>query len=104
VCACGDTLVAVAEMPGGVGQLRLSLETEILTMTSASEGDPGMTDALTQYTLRLGAVYSPVDRLNLVLTAPVSRKVMQLQGTGVDQTTSDESGLSDLDFGVRWFV
>jgi hypothetical protein len=57
VCACGDALVAVAEMPGSVGQLRLSLETEILTMTSGSEGNPGMTDALTEiYTLRLGAV------------------------------------------------
>ena len=104
VCACGDALVAVAEMPGNVGQLRLTLEADVLTMTAASEAGPGLTDALTQYSLRLGVVWSPLDRLNLVLTVPATRKVMQLQGTGVDATTSDESGLGDVDLGVRWFV
>lgn len=104
VCACGDALVAVAEMPGNVGQLRLTLETEILTMTAASESSPGMTDALTQYTLRLGTVWSPVDRLSVVLTVPVTRKVMRMEGMGMDQPASDETGLGDVDLGARWFA
>jgi hypothetical protein len=104
VCACGDSLVAIAEMPGNVGQLRLSLESETLAMTAASEASPGMTDALSQYTLRLGAVWSPLDRLNVLFTLPVTRKVMRMEGMGMDRPASDETGLGDVEVGLRWFA
>lgn len=104
VCACGDALVAVAEMPGNVGQLRLALESEILTLTARSDVSPGMTDSLSQYTLRLGAVWSPLDRLNVLFTLPATRKVMRTEGMGTDRPASDETGLGDVEVGLRWFA
>jgi len=52
--------------------------------------------------MRLAAVYSPLDRLNLVLGVPITSKVMKSLSTG-DQL-SDETGLGDLDVGARWFA
>lgn len=104
VCACGDPLAAVAETPGNSGALRLALETEMLTVSSANRDLPGTTSELTQWTLRPSAIYSPLGRLNLVLIAPVTRKRMVATGMGMDATMSDESGLGDVELGARWFL
>ncbi|HET6923101.1 MAG TPA: hypothetical protein VFI16_08135 [Anaeromyxobacteraceae bacterium] len=103
VCACGDPLAAVAETPGNRGSLRFALEAETLRVTSASEAMAGMTDELTQWTLRPSAVWSPLPTLNLVATVPFTNKRMDETGMGMDSTMSDLSGLGDVELGVRWF-
>jgi hypothetical protein len=103
VCACGDPLAAIAETPGSRGSLRLTLEAETLTMTAGSEAMAGMTDELTQWTLRPSVVWSPLSSLNLVATVPFTRKRMDETGMGLDSTASDLSGLGDVELGVRWF-
>ncbi len=104
VCACGDPLAAVAETPGNRGSLRLSLEAEALTMTAGSESAPGMSDELTQWTLRPSAVWSPLPSLNLALTLPFTNKRMVETGMGLQTPTSDLTGLGDVELGLRWFV
>lgn len=103
VCACGDPLAAIAETPGNRGALRLTLEAESLTMTAGSESMAGMTDELTQWTLRPAVVWSPLPSLNLVATVPFTNKRMDETGMGMDSTMSDLSGLGDVELGVRWF-
>jgi hypothetical protein len=104
VCACGDPLAAVAETPGNRGSLRLALEAETLQVTSGSETMAGMTDELTQWTLRPSVVWSPLPSLNLVASVPFVRKRMEETGMGMDATMSDLSGLGDVDLGARWFA
>jgi hypothetical protein len=105
VCACGDPLVSAAEGPGRGGDLRLALEAEYLTQHAGSEGDPASTDLLDQYTLRLTAVYSPVDPLNLVLSIPLVRKKLWTEpSAGPAVPTSDLTGLGDVEVGARLFV
>ncbi len=104
VCACGDPLAAVAETPGNRGSLRLALEAETLRVTAASEAMAGMTDELTQWTLRPSLVWSPLPSLNVVASVPVTRKRMDETGMGMDSTMSDLSGLGDVELGVRWFA
>ena len=100
VCACGDPLLAASEAPGMAGALRLALDGEWLQVESAET--PGDTNRLRQQTLRLSAVYSPLDALNLVVGVPLTSKVMKSLATG-DQL-SDETGLGDVDVGARWFA
>ncbi|HEU4383117.1 MAG TPA: hypothetical protein VFR85_06380 [Anaeromyxobacteraceae bacterium] len=103
VCACGDPLAAIAETPGNRGSLRLILEAEALTMTAGSEETPGMTDELTQWTVRPSVVWSPLPTLNLSLAVPFTNKRMVETGTGMNAPMSDLSGLGDVEVGVRWF-
>ncbi len=103
VCACGDPLAAVAETPGNIGSLRLALEAETLTMTAGSESMPGMTDDLTQSTLRLAVTWSPLATLNVVAIVPFTNKRMVQTGMGMDAPMSDLTGLGDVELGLRWF-
>lgn len=100
ICACGDPLVAASEVPAMAGALRLSLDGEWLQVESAEA--PGETKRLTQQSLRLAAVYSPLDRLNLVVSVPLTSKAMKSLGTG--ERLSDETGLGDVEVGARWFA
>jgi len=106
VCNCGDPLVAAAEGHGrGVGDLRLALDGEYLSQEAGSEGAPGMTDVLDQYTLRVTGVYSPVTPLNLVVAVPFVRKKMMMDhGNGTTDPMSDLSGLGDVEVAARYFV
>jgi hypothetical protein len=106
VCACGDPIVAAAEGHGeGAGDLRVAVDTEHLTQEAGAEGEPGHTDVLDQYTLRLTGVYSPIAPLNLVVAVPLVRKKMSMeQPDGPTVTESDETGLGDVEVGARWFV
>jgi hypothetical protein len=99
VCACGDPLASAGEAPAMAGALRLSLDGEWLRVES--DETPGETNRLTQQSLRLSAVYSPLERLNLVLGVPITSKELSSLSTG--ERLGDESGLGDLDVGVRWF-
>lgn len=102
VCGCGDPLVAVGEVASNAGQVGLELDGQYLSQKAGGDV-PGTTDVLDQYSLLLTASYSPVARLNLVLTVPIVNKVMQNQSGGSSTTTSDLTGLGDVQLGIRWF-
>ena len=105
VCTCGDPLVAAAEGQGEDDTVRLALDGEYLFQKAGIEGEPGSTDVLDQYTLRLTGVYSPTEALNVVASAPFVRKKMTTEHpVGPTTATSDRTGLGDVELGARWFV
>ncbi len=98
VCGCGDPLLSASDPAALNGRLRLQLETEYLTIKAGNEFNPALTDKLDQYSLRLNAVYSPLDGLTLIGTVPFTRKDLSTSGV----TGSDLSGLGDLELGARY--
>ncbi len=105
VCGCGDPLVAAAESHGRGGDLRLSVEGEVLGQKAGTEGVPGSTDVLDQYTLRLTGVYSPAEPINLVVTVPFLRKKMGMAGPGgAVAPVSDLAAVGDVEVGARYFL
>ncbi|MBV8432438.1 MAG: hypothetical protein JO244_14835 [Solirubrobacterales bacterium] len=105
VCGCGDPLVLAGDSMPVAGTFRFALEYEYLTATARSDDQPDRTEALTQMTLRPVLVYSPFDRLTLVLQVPLVRKDWSLSATSVDaEETATPTGLGDIDFGVRVFL
>jgi len=105
VCGCGDPLVLAGDSMPVAGTLRFALEYEYLTATARSDDQPDRTESLTQMTLRPVVVYSPLERLNLVLQIPLVRKDWLLSATTEAPTESaTPTGLGDIDLGVRVFV
>ena len=103
VCGCGDPLVAVGEVAGPQGQLGLELDGQWLTQTAGGD-TPGTKDVLTQWSILLTASYSPIAKLNVVVTLPYVFKLLQNEdATGTKTTTSNLNGIGDLQFGLRWF-
>lgn len=100
VCGCGDPLLSASDPAASSGVLRLAAEAEYLRVTAANEDDPALTDRLDQYTLRLGAVYSPVPSLGLIAQLPIVRKDLATSG----HTTSDLTGVGDLEIGARYVL
>ena len=74
VCGCGDPLVLAGDSMPVASTMRFALEYEYLTATARSDDQPDRTESLTQMTLRPVVVYSPVERLNLVLANPARPK------------------------------
>jgi len=104
VCGCGDPLVGVGQVAGPAGQLGLELDGQWLYQTAGNEAEPGATDLLNQYSVLLTASYTPVARLNLVVTLPWVWKNMQMEmPDGTRMTTSNLNGFGDMQFGLRWF-
>ena len=97
VCGCGDPLVGVGQVAGPAGQLGLELDGQWLYQTAGGE-EPGTTDILNQYSVLLTVSYTPVARLNLVVTLPWVWKNMQME-----PTSSNLNGFGDMQFGLRWF-
>lgn len=62
------------------GRLRAGLDFEYLTMRARSDEDPTLTERLTQATFRPLVIYSPSERLNLVLQVPLVAKRWTLSG------------------------
>jgi len=94
----------VGEVAGPKGQLGLELDFQWLSQT-ASGDVPGTLDVLNQYSILFTAAYTPVERLNLVVTLPYLWKKLQNQAAdGTRTLTSSLNGVGDLQFGVRWFV
>ena len=102
VCGCGDPLLISSDPAAITGTLRLQLDAEFLGMTAGSEGMPGMTDELRQRSVRLNAVYRPLDTLSFSATLPWTSKTMRMLGGSAPVTTSDLSGLGDVEVGARW--
>jgi hypothetical protein len=106
VCMAGDPLVGAADAASEAGELRLALETEWLTAEADMVEPLGtvVREELTQRTLRLAAVWSPVPHVNVVLNAPLVRKSVHMTMPGMDHGTLEQTGLGDVELGVRWFA
>lgn len=98
VCGCGDPLLDASDPAATTSRLRLQLDTEYLDVKAGSETDATRTDRLKQYTLKLQAVYSPVDRLSVVAELPFTRKDLSTEGV----TASDVSGVGDAEISARY--
>jgi len=106
ICGCGDPLLSSSDPAAITGQLRLQLDTEYVRVTAGTDGMPGSTDTLTQWSTRLNAVYRPVDDLALSLTVPfLSKKMGTRPGEpGLAMHDMTQSGLGDVELAARWAV
>ena len=86
------------------GQLRLALDTELLTARARSDDDPAFVERVTQYTVRPVLAYSPVDVLTLVLQIPVVRKDWSATAAGEAPMSARPTGLGDIDLAARGYV
>jgi hypothetical protein len=102
VCGCGDPLLVASDPAAITGQLRLQLDTEYLRVDAGNEGDPALTDQLTQWSYRLNAVWKPLDALSLSATLPVVTKTIRSVGGGATTPMSDATGLGDVEVAARW--
>lgn len=102
VCGCGDPLLAASDPAAITGQLRLQIDTEYLRIDAGTDGQPGYTDKLTQWSYRFNAVYRPLDALSLTATLPLLSKTIHTVGGGTDVVDSDRTGLGDLEIAARY--
>lgn len=103
VCGCGDPLVDVGSATPTSGLLRFSLDFQYLTADAQSDEDASLTEGLTQLTLRPEVVFSPTQKLSLVLQVPLVRKDWALRGRALVESQRTQ-GLGDVDLGARWFL
>src|SRR5512147_1467835 len=99
VCACGDPLVAAGDAAPMERELHLAVETEWLTASAAMESMPGMTEEVDQATIRALAVFSPLARVNAVLSVPFVQKRVSATGAGMDRGADVVTGLGDVELG-----
>jgi len=102
VCGCGDPLLATNDPAAINGRLRFQLDTEYLRMDAGTDGRPGYTDKLTQWSYRLNAVYRPLDNLSVTTTVPLAYKTIHTVGGGTDVADSGLTGLGDVELGARY--
>jgi hypothetical protein len=102
VCGCGDPLLASSDPAAINGGLRLQLDTEYLRIDAGTDGQPGYTDELTQWSYRLNAVYRPVEPLSLSATVPWVNKSIRTVGFGTSVSDSSLNGLGDVEVAARY--
>lgn len=102
VCGCGDPLLTANDPAAITGSLRLQLDTEYLRIDAGTDGRPGYTDQLTQWSYRFNAVYRPLDALSLTATVPLVSKTIHTVGFGSSGVTSDVTGIGDVELGARY--
>jgi len=102
ICGCGDPLLAASDPAAITGLLRLQLDSEYLRVDAGTDGQPGYTDQLTQWSYRVNAVYRPISRLSIIATVPVLDKTIHTVGGGTDITASHLTGIGDADLGARY--
>lgn len=102
ICGCGDPLLTSTDPAAMVGRLRLQVDTEYLRVDAGTDGVPGSTDQLTQWSTRLNVAWRPLDDLSLVATLPYVSKVIRTVEGGDRLTASALSGLGDVEVGARW--
>src|SRR5512133_505191 len=91
-CVFEDPLVAVSDVAARNGALRLSLDGESSSSSAAMDAMPGLRHEVAQTTLRLVAVYSPVERLNVVLVAPLARRQWRAIEDGMAAEAGAQAG------------
>jgi hypothetical protein len=104
VCGCGDPLLTASDPAAIAGGFRLQLDTEYLRVDSGTEGRPGYTDQLTQWSYRFNAVYRPLQALSLTATVPIVSKTVHTVGFGTNAVSSSLSGLGDVELAARYSV
>jgi hypothetical protein len=102
VCGCGDPLLTSSDPAAITGQLRLQVDTEYLRVDAGNEETPALTDELTQWSYRFNVVYRPLDALSLTVTLPVVSKAIRAAGGGTSTSTSDATGLGDVEIAARY--
>ena len=102
VCGCGDPLLASSDPAAINGRLRFEVDTEYLRIDAGTDGQPGHTDKLTQWSYKFNAVYRPLDDLSFTTTVPVAYKTIHTVGGGTDVVGSDLTGLGDVELGARY--
>jgi hypothetical protein len=102
VCGCGDPLLAASDPAAINGQLRLQLDTEYLRVDAGTDGQPGSTDRLKQWSYRFNVVYRPIDGLAFTATLPLVSKSIRTVGGGADVLSSDLTGLGDVEVAGRY--
>jgi hypothetical protein len=102
VCGCGDPLLAASDPAAITGQLRLQVDTEYLRVDAGTDGRPGFTDKLTQWSYRFNVAYRPLDALSLTATVPLVNKKIRTVGGGAEVTNSDLTGLGDVEVAGRY--
>jgi hypothetical protein len=104
LCGCGDPLLTASDPAAITGQLRLQLDTEYVRVNAENDADSAVTDKLTQWSYRLNAVYRPIEPLALTLTVPLVSKVIRAVGGGSSATSSDLTGVGDVELAARYAV
>ncbi len=104
VCGCGDPLLAANDPAAITGRFRLQVDSEYLRVDAGTDGRPGFTDQLTQWSYRFNAVYRPIDELSLTATVPLVSKSIHMVGGGADVTSSSLTGVGDVDLGARYAI
>jgi hypothetical protein len=99
VCGCGDPLVDASDSIPAMSTLRFAVDGEVLTQSAASDDTPGVTESITQVTIRPAAIWSPSRAFNLVAEVPIVWKSFAVTGEAPVQ----HAGLGDVDAGIRWF-
>jgi hypothetical protein len=102
LCACGDPMLAASDPAAMNGTLRLQLDTEYQRIRAGTEGVPGSTDELTQWSYRLNAVFKPADSLALSVTLPIVTKSMHTLDGGMDMPTSKLTRFGDVELAARY--
>jgi hypothetical protein len=102
ICGCGDPLLAASDPAAINGGLRLELSTEYLRIDAGTDGRPGYTDHLSQWSYELNAVYRPVEELSLTATVPFLWKDIRTVGGGTSVTASSLTGLGDVELAARY--
>jgi hypothetical protein len=102
VCGCGDPLLTANDPAAISGRLRLQVDTEYLRMDAGTDGQPGFTDQLTQWSYRFNVVYRPLEALSLTATLPLVSKSIRTVGFGTAVVGSDLTGLGDVELGARY--
>ena len=105
VCGCGDPLVAAGDSVPYAGAWRFGLDVDVLSATARSDDEPDRTESLTQVTLRPVVVWSPIERLNIVLQVPLVRKDWTLSAAADSGPEhAHPTGIGDVDVGARIFL
>jgi hypothetical protein len=102
ICGCGDPLLAASDPAAITGKLRLQADTEYLRVDAGTDGRPGYTDKLTQWSYRLNVVYRPLEDLSFTATLPFVSKTIHTVGSGTDVVGSDLTGLGDVELAGRY--
>jgi hypothetical protein len=102
VCGCGDPLLAASDPAALTGRLRLQVDTEYLRIDAGTDGQPGYTDKLTQWSYRFNAVYRPFEDFSFTVTVPLVSKTIHTVGGGTDVVGSDLTGLGDIEVAGRY--
>jgi hypothetical protein len=102
VCGCGDPLLSSTDPAAITGQLRFQVDTEYLRIDAGTDGAPGFTDKLTQWSYRFNAVYRPLEVLSLIATLPLGNRMIHTVGGGEDVINSNLTGVGDAEVAARW--